>query len=352
MRVGLTDLPLHYGSCPPWLFKRMKVLAREISEIIILEKGRKEFLERISDPFFFQAFGNVLGFDWHSSGLTTTLTAALKEANLEEYGIWVFGGKGKVSKKVPTEIEKVKNFGEKEKEKLKKTSKLVAKVDNSLIQDGFELYHHCFIVDKSKNWVVVQQGMNVQTQLARRYHWISFQVKDFFEEPHKAICCDVRQEKVLNLVAKESKETRKCMVDLVKDNPNHLLKYVAPKNSLIKYLKLPTKHLIDLKDYKKLLDLHEFQPKNFEELVSLKVGPKTLRALALISHLIFGTKLSWKDPVKYSFAHGGKDGTPYPVDKKVYDRTIKTLKEIIEDLRLKKREKIEKLRILKDRFEI
>jgi len=352
MRVGLTDLPLHYGSCPSWLFKRMKILTREICEIIILEKGRKEFLERISDPFFFQAFGNVLGFDWHSSGLTTTVTAALKEANLEEYGIWVFGGKGKISRKVPDEIEKVESFDDREKEKLKKISKLVAKVDNSLIQDGFNLYHHCFLVDEKKNWVVIQQGMNTQNQLARRYHWISFQVKDFFEEPHKAICCDLKQEKVLNLVAKESEETRKCMVDLVKDDPNNLLKYVAPKNSLVKYLKMPTKHFIDLNDYKKLMELYEFQPKNFEELVSLKVGPKTLRALALISHLIFGSKLSWKDPVKYSFAHGGKDGTPYPVDKKLYDKTIRTLKEIIEDLKLKKREKIEKLKMLKEKVKI
>ena len=334
-KVGLADLPLHYGFCPKWLFGRMKKLSKEICEIILIEFGRKEFLRRISDPYFFQAFGCVVGWDWHSSGLTTTLTAALKEADLKEFGIGIAGGKGKVSRKTPQEIEKFSktfNFSTQKIEDLKYASKLAAKVDNSVLQDNFQLYHHCFIFTEKGDWVVIQQGMNLKNRYARRYHWISEKVKSFVEEPHKAICCDFKQEKILNLVAKESKETRKCIVDLVKENPKKLMKYVFPKNSLVKYFKLPRKHFISLRDYKLLSNLKEFDPKNFEELVSFKgVGPKTLRALALISHLIFRTKLDFKDPVKFSFAHGGKDGTPYPIDRKTYDKSIKTLEEVMKN---------------------
>ena len=356
MKVGLADLPLHWGKAPKWLFNRMVKLSREISEIIILEFGKEEFLKRISDPCFFQALGCVVGFDWHSSGITTTLTGALKEAKLEEYGIAVLGGKGKASRKVPKEIENLANnfsFSTKKIERLKYASKLVAKVDNSVLQDNFQLYHHCFIVSEDGEWVVVQQGMKADNRIARRYHWISKDLKYFVEEPHKAICCDLKQEKVLNLVAKKSRETRKCIVDLVNENPKNLMNYVAPKNSLVKYLKMPTKHFIDVKEYQLLLRLKEFQPKNFEELISFKgMGPKTLRALALISHLIFGTKLSFRDPVKFSFAHGGKDGTPYPVNRKVYDSSIKTLKEIIEDLKINKKGKLEMLRRLENRVRL
>ncbi len=334
----------------------MTKLGRNITEIIVLEFGRDEFLRKISDPLWFQAFACVLGFDFHSSGCTSVTLGALKEAKLEEYGIAVLGGKGKASRKVPKEIENLANtfsFSTKKIERLKYASKLAAKVDNSVLQDNFQLYHHCFIVSEDGEWAVVQQGMRVENRLARRYHWISENLKSFVEEPHKAICCDLKQEKVLNLVAKKSRETRKCIVDLVNENPKNLMNYVAPKNSLVKYLKMPTKHFIDVKEYQLLLRLKEFQPKNFEELISFKgMGPKTLRALALISHLIFGTKLSFRDPVKFSFAHGGKDGTPYPVNRKVYDSSIKTLKEIIEDLKINKKGKLEMLRRLENRVRL
>ena len=352
MKTGIADLPLHWGNVPKWLFNRMTKLGRNITEIIVLEFGRDEFLRKISDPLWFQAFACVLGFDFHSSGCTSVTLGALKEAKLEEYGIAVLGGKGKASRKVPKEIENLANtfsFSTKKIERLKYASKLAAKVDNSVLQDNFQLYHHCFIVSEDGEWAVVQQGMRVENRLARRYHWISENLKSFVEEPHKAICCDLKQEKVLNLVAKKSRETRKCMVDLVKENPRNLMSYVVPKNSLIKYLKMPTKHFIDVKDYQLLLRFKEFQPKNFEELIYFKgMGPKTIRALALISHLIFGTKLSFRDPVKFSFAHGGKDGTPYPVNRKVYDSSIKTLKEIVEDLKINKKEKLEMLRSLEN----
>lgn len=347
MKTGITDLPLHYGSCPAWLFQRMKKLGKAITEIIVIEYGKDEFLRRISDPFFFQSFACVLGFDWHSSGVTTTLTGALKEASLKELGIAVLGGKGKASRKTPDEIEALAeefSFTDKKIEELKKASKLAAKVDNVALQDGFELYHHSFIVTEEGKWAVIQQGMNLETKYARRYHWLSEKVKSFVNEPHLAICCDFKC-KPLNMVAKESEEARKCSVDLVKDNPIHLKKYLVPnreQKTIFKYLKMPSQHEIELDNYKALQEAFEKQPKNYEELLQIKgIGAKTVRALALISNLIFGSEVSWRDPVKYSFAHGGKDGHPYPVDRKTYEESIELLQDAIQQAKLNKREKIE-----------
>ncbi len=343
MITGTADLPLHYGKCPPWLFKKMKLLAREISRAIIMEHGKKEFLERISDPYFFQSFGCVLGFDWHSSGLTTTVCGALKEAGLQEYGIAVLGGKGKTSRKVPDELDNIAEkfgFSYSKTEELKKISKLVAKVDSSCLQDGFDLYHHTFVVDDKGNWAVIQQGMNEKIQYARRYHWMnSFS----FNEPHKAICCD-KKVKPLNLVDKDVEETRKTIVEIVRDKPTLLARYV--KGSLF----MPRDHYISKQDYKRIEEASKKQPENFEELLLSPLGKKSLRALALISNLIYGTKLSWKDPVKYSFAHGGKDKVPYPIDKRTYDKSIKTLKEALEMAELGKKEKLNALKRLANLF--
>jgi len=349
MKTGIADLPLHYGKCPKWLFDKMKILAREISEIIICEYGKEEFLRRISDPFFFQSFGCIIGYDWHSSGLTTTLTAALKEAKLEDLGIYVFGGKGSVARKVPEEIEKLCNFSSNKIEELKKISRIVAKVDNCLIQDGFSLYHHCFIVSENGDWSIVQQGMDTSIKYARRYHWLSENLDSLIEEPHKGIVSDIIKEKVLDLTSKESRETRKCMVDLINDG----IKRVYPENSLVKFLKMPAQHFINIEDYKELLKLENFRVENFEELILIKnVGLKAIRALALTAHLIYGTNISWKDPAKYSFAHGGKDHTPYKIDRKTYNNTIKFLNEIIEDLKIGKKDKIASLKKLSEQIKI
>jgi hypothetical protein len=352
-KVGVTDLPLHYGHMPRWLFNKMVKLSRCVSEIIILEYGRKEFLRRIANPFFFQAFACVVGFDWHSSGSTTTLTGALKLARLEDLGVSVLGGKGSSSRKTPKEIEKIGetfSLSDKKIEKLKYASKIVAKIDNNCLQDNFQLYHHSFFVIENGKWAVVQQGMNLNTRYARRYHWLSYKLKSFVNEPHLAICCDLKVNP-LNLVARESKNLRKDMIDLVKENPKNLRKYFASnisKNSLIKFLNMPVRHQIDLRFYKKLLDLRNFQPKNFEELIITKnVGPKTLRSLALLSNLIYGSEISWRDPVKYAFAHGGKDRTPYPVDKKTYEKSIEILKDAIKNANLGRREKLNSLKRLK-----
>ncbi len=334
MKTGYADLPLHYGECPKWLFSRMKNLTRVISHAIIMEFGTEEFVKRISNPFFFQALACVVGFDWHSSGTTTTLCGALKEAKLEEIGIAVCGGKGKISRNTPEEIEKMCEIVGGDPEKLIYASKISAKVDSTALQDGFDLYHHTFIFDERGNWCVVQQGMNTEIKYARRYHWL--QPKNFVIEPHAAICCDYKG-KSLNLVAKESKEAQKCIVDLAREGKN------------VKRLAMQRKHWFDLRPYEKFLHnlekTYEEQPKTFEELLAIKgIGAKTIRALALISKIIYGCELSWRDPVKYSFAHGGKDGVPYPVDRKVYDESIRTLEEAINCAKLGKREKINALR--------
>ncbi|MEM5805496.1 MAG: DUF763 domain-containing protein [Candidatus Aenigmatarchaeota archaeon] len=348
-KSGIADLPLHYGHAPKWLFIKMTKLSRCIAEIIILEYSKKEFLKRISDPFFFQAFGCAVGFDWHSSGLTTTLTAALKEARLEDLGIAILGGKGKASKKTPNEIENLQtkfSLSDKKIEELKYASKIVARVDNNCLQDNFNLYHHSFFVTENGKWAVVQQGLNNETKYARRYHWLSFNLKSFVDEPHLAICCDVKV-KPLNLVARESEEVREDIVDLTKENPENLKKYFWVKNSLMKFLKMSAQHEIDLSLYKKLMDLRNFQPKNFEEIVMMKnIGAKTLRSLALLSNLIYGSEISFRDPVKYSFAHGGKDKRPYPIDRKTYESSIEILQDAIRNACLGNREKLEAIKRL------
>jgi hypothetical protein len=350
MKVGVAELPLHYGKCPKWLFGRMVKLSSQISKLIIQEFGREEFLKRISNPFFYQALGCVVGFDWHSSGLTTTLAGALKEGlNKESVGVKVLGGKGSSSRKTPEEIEKIgEEFGLSTKriEELKYASKMVAKVDNSLIQAGYQIYHHSFFVTEDGKWAVVQQGMNVENKLARRYHWLSFSLSSFVVEPHSAIV-GFKEENVLNMVAKKSEEARKASVDIVKEDVRKFKKYFSSPYSLYKFLKMPVEHTFDIKVYQKLLDLHEFDPKNYEELVAFEgVGPKTVRALALIAKLVYGKEASWIDPVKYTFAHGGKDRIPYPVDRRTYDESIRTLKEILEKAEIEKKEKLEALKRL------
>jgi hypothetical protein len=339
-RTGVSDLPLHGGRCPPWLFKRMKRLAGLITEVIIHEYGTDEFLRRISNPYFFQSFGCVLGFDWHSSGVTTTTLGALKESlDPEKHGVVVLGGKGGTSRKTIGEIEDMSQvfpLTENEIESMKYASRIVAKVDTSGVQDGYQLYHHNFLLSEKGNWSVIQQGMNSENRYARRYHWLSEDVKSFVNEPHTAICCDHRG-RTLNMAAKESEESRKVSVDLVKDGLGEVKKYLI----------MGRYHWIDKMVFSKLLDLKEFQPRDYEEVLAFRgVGPKTIRALALTSKLIYGSEPSWKDPVKFSFAMGGKDGTPYPVDRKAYDEGNEILKNAIENAKLGNKEKLNAIRRL------
>lgn len=347
MKTGVANLPLHYGSAPRWLFERMVKLAREITLFIVAEFSVEEFVSRLADPFWFQSLGCVLGFDWHSSGLTTTTCGALKEGvrGLEkDLGLFICGGKGGRSRKTPSEIE---NYGQFFNLQLPASdliyaSKISAKVDNTALQDGYQLYHHNFFFTKGGKWAVVQQGMNGINRMARRYHWLSDEVDDFVKEPQSAVCCDSRG-KPLNLVAKKSSLTRKITAGIAKEKPEKNIKTLG---KIVRSLNLPQRHQIFASDLKKnylskiFLKTYDKQPKDFEDLLMTKgVGPKTLRALALIAELIYGAKPSYKDPVRYSFAHGGKDGIPYPVNKKTYDQSIEILTKAIRKMKVSPYEK-------------
>jgi uncharacterized protein len=334
-------------------------LAGVVVEALVQEYGSEEFLRRISDPNWFQAFACALGFDWHSSGTTTVTTAALKESLTPDiHGIAVAGGKGKTSSKAPGEIRRLgdsMSLSTRKVDDLVYASRISAKVDSSLVQDGYSIYHHAFFFTSEGKWAVVQQGMN--GSYARRYHWLSDLVQSFIEEPHSAISADRQESSVLDLTSKESDENRKAALDLVRDGPHRLL---MPQRTLSNFcqlgapeLSMPRRHQllpsldIGIEGMKALQAAYELQPSSYEELIALKgIGPKRVRALSLISELIYGASPSWKDPARYSYAHGGKDGTPYPVDRDTYDRTIMTLREAIEEAKFDRDEKLEALRRL------
>lgn len=363
-KIGVANLPLHQGKAPRWLFKRMVLLSKNIVEVLSYEYGRDEFLYRISDPFWFQALSCVLGFDWHSSGTTTVTCGALKAAlDPIEHGLAITGGKGRTSRKTLDEIEKIsKNYGFSTAriEKLKYSSRMAAKIDNTALQDGHNLYHHVFLFSEDGLWSIIQQGMNSETNYARRYHWLSEKVENFICEPHSAILGERIQEKVLDMTAKESKAAQNVTLDLVNDKPSHLKKDWAElirqqyQKTLDDWLiyklnKKPFRYLTMPRNlnWEKMREIYDFQPKNYEELLSIKgVGPNTIRALALIADLIYGETPSWKDPIKYSFAIGGKDGVPFPVDKIAMDKSIEILKVCLQKAKIEKKEKIEALRRL------
>ncbi len=351
----MTDLPLHGGKAPRWLFHRMVKLSSAITETILDDYGHEVFLERITDPYWFQALACTIGFDWHSSGTTTTTCGALKMAlDPEEHGIAVLGGKGAASRKTPQEIRGVEDqFSLRPSiiDELVDSSKLTAKIDNSCIQDDYQLYHHTFIVTEKGDWGVIQQGMKDETGYARRYHWLSKEVKRFVEEPHKGICSDRKGSEVLDMTSSRSGETRDISVDLVNDGPEHLSRFFSTngQTSLTdftgKRLSMPAHHEvlnIDITDrgWKTIRKAYEIQPDTYEELVSIRgMGPKKIRALALVADLVHGSQASWEDPVKYSFAHGGKDGTPFPVDRDTYDNTIRVLEEDLKSSEMEDKEK-------------
>lgn len=386
MRTGIANIPLDYGTCPRWLFEKMTRLGRLITEAIVYEFGPEEFIWRMANPYFFQSFGSLLGFDWNSSGLTTTVCGALKYAlygTEKDLGIFIAGGKGKTSRKTPQQIEDYSlRFGFEFAPDLIYASKMSAKVDSAALQDGFTLYHHSFLFTKSGNWTVVQQGMNTDVKKARRYHWHSNNLDSFVNEPHAAVCSDAKV-KPLNLVAEESAETRDYSVALVKENFHSLLKDLKkvsdknpPQPSFLKRgkvpplakgrlggifntentriqrlptLDLPTDYNSPLPylpfDYKRvekiLIGAREKDLKDFEDLLGkTSAGPATLRALALVSEIIYGAKPSYRDPVRYSFAHGGKDGYPYPVDREEYEKSINILQRAVSKAKLGQSEKL------------
>lgn len=383
-------VPLHGGHCPPWLFEKMKQLGTAMMEIIVDQYGAGEALRRLSDPVWFQTFGSVLGFDWHSSGLTTVVCGALKEGlhDLQgELGLFFAGGKGKASRQTPAEIEKA---GEKyglsnDLAQLQRTSRLVAKVDSAAVQDGYQLYHHFFIFDSLGNWAVVQQGMNEVNRYARRYHWLSESLTSFVEDPHRGIC-GIPNQNVLNLVSHSNKATRLASVELCHEKPSQVTRVLesisskpgpSPKKASTQltlwddpgqveissgdeseapspiqtYTKMfmPAAHPIPAPGYlnKILHQIYEKPPESYEGLLeSPGVGPSTLRALAMVAEVTHGAQPSFEDPVRYTFAHGGKDGFPFPVARRDLEHSIGVLRTALEKGKIGEREKLDALRRL------
>jgi hypothetical protein len=343
---GSADLPLHNGYVPQWLYERMAKLGFAITEAIIEEYGKKEFLSRMSDPFWFQSFGAVMGMDWHSSGITTSVMGALKRVinpHSKELGIYIAGGKGRFSKDAPKELLLMSEQTGLNGEELVRFSRLSAKVDNTAVQDGFQLYIHNFIVSNEGDWTVVQQGMRGDDALARRYHWHSPQVKSFVEEPHTGICGE-NQGDILNLTASEANTTRQKILDITREKPELMMQEVQ-------HLIMPDHHDVRSKDVnlKRLGSIlwlaHEVQPKDFEELLLLEgVGPRTVQSLALVSEVIHGTPSRFKDPARFSFAHGGKDGHPFPVPTKTYDDVITTLQKAVQRAKIGQTDKAEAIK--------
>ena len=353
-RTGIATLPLHPGNSPPWLFKRMVALGREIVKVIIFEYGTENFIEKISDPFWFQSLSCILGFDWHSSGTTTVTLGALKVGTKNEnLGIKILGGKGKSMRKTPSEIEQVvEEFNLKNEEKFKYASRMCAKVDNNAVQSGHRLYHHSFIMDEKNNWAVIEQGMRKEDRTARRYHWLGREIQNWVVEPHKAIV-GMSEKEVLNMIAKESDEARKISVDIAKENPVKLQNLIVEtkKDQTIiedfgveksKHLRMPFSI-----PWGRIRKIYEFQPRNYEELLSMEdIGPSTIRALALISEVIYDKPPSRRDPIRYSFAVGGKDGVPFPVDRIAMDRTTEVLKSAVENAKIGNDEKLKAVKRL------
>ena len=378
-RTGIATLPLHHGIVPRWLADRMMALGTEIIQALLLEYGKKEVLRRLSDPLWFQSLGAVLGMDWHSSGITTSVMYALKRginARAREFGLCICGGRGKYSRQTPEQLLYLGDKTGLDGDALVKASKLCAKVDNTAVQDGFQLYQHNFIISDEGDWAVVQQGMNVQSKTARRYHWCSSSLKSFVEEPHTGVTGENRG-LILNLTDSAAADTRKSILALAGENPGRIMKevtavandkalqpelfsvpvakedepYYIEENS--RNLVMPERHevLAQDVDLKRLggvlVAAYESEPKHFESLLLTPgLGPRTLQSLALVSEVIYGTPSRFKDPARFSFAHGGKDGHPFPVPTRIYDESIRVLGDAIEKSKLGYNDKSDCLRRL------
>ena len=341
-RSGVADLPLHGGRVPQWLAERMTRLGTGITEAIVQRYGRSEFLSRISDPFWFQAFGAVMGMDWHSSGITTSVLGALKRGlnnRSDDLGVYFCGGRGKHSRRTPDELRSLSERKGFDGDALIRTSRLTARIDNNAIADGFQLYLHTFIVTSDGEWAVVQQGMNDATGLARRYHWHSAAVRDFVAEPHTGIVGEY-QGMIMNLVDQEAKPAQNALLDLARQHPDATLREV-------RRLVVPIRHDVraqdvDLKRLGAVLAVaYERDLNDFASLLLLeKLGPRTLQTLSLVAEVIHGTPTRFSDPARYSFALGGKDGHPFPVPLKTYDASIAVLQSSLDAAKIGDKDKL------------
>jgi hypothetical protein len=341
-RSGIADLPLHGGRVPEWLAQRMATLGSAITEAIIHEYGASAFLSRLSDPFWFQALGAVMGMDWHSSGITTSVMGALKRGladKADELGLYICGGRGRFSRNTPNELRLISDRRGFDGDALVRTSRLTARIDNNAIADGFQIYLHSFVLAANGEWAVVQQGLNDRTGLARRYHWHSASVRDFVAEPHTAIV-GTYQGTIMNLVDARARPAQKAMTEILQERPEQTLSEVqrlGMANSSLgrasRHLRLPAHHDVraldvDLKRLGAVLAVaYERNLQDFAELLLLeKLGPRTLQSLALVAEVIHGAPNRFDDPARFSFAHGGKDGHPFPVPLKTYDESLNFLR--------------------------
>src|SRR2546423_3556317 len=347
-RSGIADLPLHGGRVPDWLAQRMPRLGTAITEAIIHDYGTSAFLTRLSDPFWFQALGAVMGMDWHSSGITTSVMGALKRglaARSAELGIYVCGGRGKFSRNTPNELRSIAYQRGFDSEALVRTSRLTARIDNNAIADGFQIYLHSFVVTSNGEWAVVQQGLNDQNGMARRYHWHSATVKDFVEEPHTGIVGE-HQGTIMNLVDANAGRAQAALVEMANEHPDKTLIEA-------RHLRMPSHHDVrakdvDLKRLGAVLALaYERGLTDFTELLLLeKLGPRTLQSLALVAEVVHGAPSRFNDPARFAFAHGGKDGHPHPVPLKTYDESLRFLRSSLEAAKVGHTEKLDGLRRL------
>ena len=347
-RSGVADLPLHNGRVPAWLAARMTRLGTAITEAIVYDYGTSAFLSRLSDPFWFQALGAVMGMDWHSSGITTSVMGALKRGlapKADELGLYICGGRGRFSRNTPTELRLLGDRRGFDGEALVRTSRLTARIDNNAIADGFQIYLHNFVVTADGEWAVVQQGLNDRNGLARRYHWHSATVKDFVAEPHTGIVGE-NQGTIMNLVDTNARPAQTALLEIAHEHPDKTLK-------VARHLKLPAHHEVRAKnvDLKRLgavlavayeRDLHDFA----ELLLVENLGPRTLQSLALVAEVVHGAPSRFNDPARFSFAHGGKDRHPFPVPLKTYDQSISFLRTSLDAAKLGDREKIDGFRRL------
>jgi hypothetical protein len=350
-RSGVANLPLHGGRIPQWLADRMASLGTSISEAIIRDYGAPAFLSRLSDPFWFQAFGAVMGMDWHSSGITTAVMGALKRGLApkgHELGIHICGGRGRHSRNTPRELRDLSDRYGFDGESLVTTSRLTARVDNNAIGDGFQIYLHSFALTSAGDWAVVQQGLNDRLGMARRYHWHSATVRDFTSEPHSAIV-GPHQGMIMNLVAAEAKAAQSALLEIANNKPEATL-------AEARCLNMPQHHdvcreNIDLKRLGAVLAVaYERDLHSFAELLLLEgLGPRTLQSLALIAEVVHGAPSRFSDPARFSFAHGGKDRHPFPVPLKIYDESIQFLRSALDAARVGDKDKLDGIRRL-DRF--
>ena len=350
-RSGVADLPLHGGRVPAWLADRMTQLGTAIIESILLHYGHSALLSRLSDPYWFQAFGSVMGMDWHSSGITTSVIGALKRGlnpRAHELGLWVCGGRGRHSRNTPGELRTLADGQGLDGDLLVRTSRLTAKIDNNCIADGFQIYLHSFIVAANGEWSIVQQGLNDRSGLARRYHWHSANVRDFVADPHTGIA-GAHQGTIMNLVDAHAAPAQQALVTMAHEDPEVTLREV-------RRLEMPRHHDVraedlDLKRLGAVLAVaYERDLKSFADLLLVEnLGPRTLQTMAMVAEVVHGTPVRFSDPARFSFALGGKDGHPFPVPLKTYDESIGLLRRSLDKAKLDGGAKIEGFRRL-DRF--